>query len=292
MRTEPVGSGNRSRFVEYCARYGREHDESYLPGDDFVFSSDGPAYVLMDGDSVVGAVSLLRTQSYVDARKGRFVVFHSLVPSAARYSELYRAIGEHFDGLDKVYLFVPRDKEDVVAALGALGFRPERMSFVLVLPQPEERQADLADGFSILPVSREDRAALQAFADVMNLNFGDSAGHVEATADVVRGWFEGDGYVERGLALLYSGELPIGTACLFRDEDGDSGVIEFLSVLEGFRGRGLGRQLLRHQVNLARASGLTSLCLVVNGENDSAIALYLSEGFELEETVVCYSRAV
>jgi mycothiol synthase len=71
---------------------------------------------------------------------------------------------------------------------------------------------------------------------------------------------------------------------------GDSGVIEFLSVKEGFRGRGLGRHLLRHEINLATRNGLTSIHLSVNGENDLALGLYLSEGFKLEKTVVCYSR--
>ena len=72
----------------------------------------------------------------------------------------------------------------------------------------------------------------------------------------------------------------------------NSGGIEFLSVREGFRGRGLGRQLLRHEINLATRNGLTSIYLSVSGENDLALGLYLSEGFKLEKTVACYSRNV
>ena len=238
IRVEPVGRSNRNRFIEYCTSYGREHDESYLPGDDFIVSSDQPAYVLVDGDSVVGAVSLIRTQGYVDAKKGRFSVFHSLVPTAARYSRLYRAICPHFDGLHKVYLFIPRDKEDAARALAELGFRSERMSFLLYLPHVEEQQVELEDGFRILPVSREDRVAIEAFVKVMNRNFRGSSGHVEATTAEVKYWFDEETYVEHGVSLLYSGKVPIGTACLFRDEGSDSGVIEFLSVSEGFRGRG------------------------------------------------------
>ncbi len=128
----------------------------------------------------------------------------------------------------------------------------------------------------------------------MNRNFRGSAGYVEITADEVKSWFNEDTYVENGVTLLYSGDIPIGTGCLFRErEDGsDSGGIEFLSVREGFRGRGLGRHLLRHEINLATTNGLTSLYLSVNGENDLALGLYLSEGFKLEKTVVCYSRNV
>lgn len=66
-----------------------------------------------------------------------------------------------------------------------------------------------------------------------------------------KSWFDEDTYVENGVTLLYSGDIPIGTGCLFREDGSDSGGIEFLSVREGFRGRGLGRHLLRHEINLA-----------------------------------------
>jgi hypothetical protein len=51
-------------------------------------------------------------------------------------------------------------------------------------------------------------------------------------------------------------------------------------------------RMLRHEINLATRNGLTSIYLSVNGENDLALGLYLSEGFKLEKTVVCYSRNV
>jgi mycothiol synthase len=284
---EAIGIG-----LSNTVSYGGEHDESYLPGDDFIFSSDQPSYVLIEGDSVVGAVSLIRTQSHVDAKKGRFSVFHSIVSSVSRYSRLYQAICRHFDGLDKVYLFIPREKQDVAIVLAELGFRSERLSFVLSLPKVQERQIELEDGFNITSVSKGDRAGIEAFVEVMDRNFRGSSGYVEITADEVKSWFDEDTYVENGVTLLYSGDIPIGTGCLFREDGSDSGVIEFLSVREGFRGRGLGRRLLRHEINLATTNGLTSIYLSVNGENDLALGLYLSEGFKLEKTVVCYSRNV
>jgi hypothetical protein len=36
MRISPVSSENIAEFVQYCRRYGVEHDESFLPDDTFI----------------------------------------------------------------------------------------------------------------------------------------------------------------------------------------------------------------------------------------------------------------
>jgi mycothiol synthase len=292
MRLERVGQTNQNRFIEYCAKYGGEHDESYLPGDDFVVSSDQPSYLLLDDGRAVGAVSLIRTESYVEARKGRFAVFHALDGSRVAYTRLYQAIGGHLSGLDKVYMFIPRERAQVATVLSELGFHPERFSYVLYSPKLEKRPVDLEEGYRISAVGADDGDAIEAFAKVRNQSFGDSAGYVKVTSSEVRSWVEEGTYVRGGISMLYEGEVPIGTICCFQEEDSDCGVIENLSVAAEYRGRGLGRQLLRYGINAAVEDGLTTMYLSVSGENDSAMGLYLSEGFELERTVVCYSKMV
>jgi mycothiol synthase len=289
MRVESVGHHNKDSFVAYCAKYGGEHDESFLPGDNFIASPDQPSYLLLDGRRVTGAASLIRTPSYIDAKKGRFAIFHSLDSSFTSYSELYQAISQHFDGLDKVYLFIPPDKRDAETALIKLGFQPERLSFVLCLRELLERTVELEGRFTILSVGGNG-TTIEDFAAIMNDNFRESAGYIEKTVDDVRSWFDQKKYIDKGIALLNREELPVGTVCIFREVGSDSGVIEFLSVSEGFRRKGLGRMLIRHGINVAIANGLKTIYLSVNGKNDSAIDLYLSEGFVLEETVVCYSK--
>jgi len=292
MRVEPVGRTNRNQFIEYCAKYGGEHDESYLPEDDFAVSPDQPSYLLLDGGRAVGAISLIRTENYVEARKGRFAVFHALDGSCAAYTQLYQAIGEHLGGLDKVYLFITGERAKVAAVLSELGFCPERSSYVLCSSRPERRSVDLEEGYRISVVGADDEASIEAFVEVRNRSFGDSAGYVEVTSSEVRSWYEEGTYVRGGISMLYEGEAPIGTVCCLQEEDSVWGVIENLSVAAEYRGRGLGRQLLRHGINIAIEDGLTAMYLSVSGENDSAIGLYLSEGFELERTVVCYSKRV
>jgi ribosomal protein S18 acetylase RimI-like enzyme len=292
MRLERVGQTNRNQFIEYCAKYGGENDESYLPGDDFVVSGGQPSYVLLDDGRAVGAVSLIRTESYVEARKGRFAVFHALDGSRAAYTRLYQAIDGHLDGLNKIYMFIPRERRQAAIVLSELGFRPERFSYVLYCPRLESRPVDLGEGFRISTVGEDDGDAVETFTKVRNQSFGDSPGYAEVTSGEVRSWFEVGTYVKGGISMLYEGETPIGTICGLQEEGGDWGVIENLSVAAEYRGRGLGRQLLRHGINNAIEDGLTTLYLSVSGENDSAIGLYLSEGFELERTVVCYSKKV
>ena len=49
-----------------------------------------------------------------------------------------------------------------------------------------------------------------------------------------------------------------------------------------FRGKGIGRQLMRRTIDAAFAFGLTRIELTVREGNSNAIALYKSLGFEIE----------
>ncbi|MFQ5745385.1 MAG: GNAT family N-acetyltransferase, partial [Acidobacteriota bacterium] len=60
-----------------------------------------------------------------------------------------------------------------------------------------------------------------------------------------------------------------------------SGVLG-MGLLVGFRGRGLGRKLLRETIDAAHAAGLTRLELEVLASNEKAIVLYERSGFVRE----------
>ncbi len=55
-----------------------------------------------------------------------------------------------------------------------------------------------------------------------------------------------------------------------------------MGVLAPWRGRGLGRELLRTALRAARDSGLERVALEVYDDNEAAIRLYQHEGFETE----------
>jgi len=86
----------------------------------------------------------------------------------------------------------------------------------------------------------------------------DRGGHIEVAED------------ETGEIVGCCALLPAG-----------AGVFEIgkMTVAENWRGRGIGRQLLRAAVEHSRALGATRLYLETNHTLTGAIALYLSEGF-------------
>ena len=55
-----------------------------------------------------------------------------------------------------------------------------------------------------------------------------------------------------------------------------------VGLLPEFRGKGIGRQLMRRAIDAAFAFGLTRIELTVREGNANAIALYKSLGFEIE----------
>lgn len=81
------------------------------------------------------------------------------------------------------------------------------------------------------------------------------------------------------ILIGYAGSEPVGCVALVPMGDG---VFELskMAVARHLRGRGIGRQLLGHAIELATNIGATSLFLGTNTKLPSAIHLYESVGFE------------
>lgn len=285
-----VTEENQSRLIEYCAQYGSEHDGSYLPGRDFAFSEEHPSYLLIEGDQVVGAVSLMRTKPFLSMGKGRFSIFHAKSGDADHYARLLERIRPQIEDLRSVYLFIPEEKLKVAGILEELGFRVERYSFILERGGPALPDPVFPEGVSIYPLAPDDLEGIRQFADCINEEFKDLAGHTASSTEYIQTWFEDQGYIEGGLCLLRKGEESIGTIGLMHDvENMAAGEIMAIGILEKYRGMDLGRNLFRYGFNFLINKGLKPVILSVNGENHGAIRLYESEGFKLTETVVCYS---
>lgn len=290
MTTASVDTQNAARFIAYCTRYGPEHDTSFLPDARFKPSRDRPSYLLQRAGVEVGAVSLLLTPAYRTAGRARFAIFHAIGGDLDSYELLFHAIQPHCEGLRSVYLFLPEGRSAAAAALAHLGFQVERYSFVLELPNPAPARVELPPGFKIVPVSANDPVRQGQYIALINRSFAGLTGHLDLTEDVMQTWYEEQIYLEDGIQMLLEGDRPIGTVSVSRDyENRSAGEIGGLSVAPDRRGQGLGRLLLRHGVAFARGQGLSPIFLSVNGENRSALDLYLGEGFHLVETVVCYT---
>jgi ribosomal protein S18 acetylase RimI-like enzyme len=231
------------------------------------------------------------TPRYLQARRGRFSFFHCVEPSHHAYSLLFNAIQRHFDGLDSVYLFLPEDRRAAAEALAQLRFAIERYSYIMKIDNVSPSGLVVPEGLTLLPIHASDEHSARLFAEAINVNFRELAGHVPMHPDLVREWIEEDTYLEDGIALLLEGSRAVGTVGVMRDsEDHGSGEIMALSVAKDHRGQGLGRLLLRHAVCFATWRGLRPVFLSLNAENCAALRLYQAEGFSVTDTMVCHSR--
>ena len=116
------------------------------------------------------------------------------------------------------------------------------------------------------------------------LSFAD-ASKLPELSHYVDGWPRPD---DLGV-VAEDGERPIGAAwCrLFPADDPGYGWVDAetpelaIGVVDGLRGQGVGRALMRALAEAARAEGYVRLCLSVSQDNPGAVALYLTEGYRV-----------
>jgi len=100
------------------------------------------------------------------------------------------------------------------------------------------------------------------------------------------------GYYAPPLGRLYlvrddRTEKIVACAAVRSSENGRS-EMKRLYVREGWRGRGLGRELANLCLKEAKVAGYSHMCLETLGHLEAAIALYKSMGFQ--ETEACYEN--
>jgi ribosomal protein S18 acetylase RimI-like enzyme len=130
----------------------------------------------------------------------------------------------------------------------------------------------------------EDAEAVHALVYV-DAAWGAVPGHHERTLESWRTNLKPDarGWVAR------RDERPVGWV-LGRVFGDGRGWVEQIAVARSDRGLGLGRALLLHSLAELCSLGATSLALGVQGDNENAISLYRSVGFELDREWRTYSR--
>jgi ribosomal protein S18 acetylase RimI-like enzyme len=293
IQTIPVSEKNVMEFVRYCQCYGAEHDESFLPDETFVPTDEHPAYLLSSEGTVVGAACLIRTQPYRDKGRARLMILHSTVHSPDAYSALVTAIRSHAQGLS-IYGFLPKAKADARQYWEALGFTLERYVYVLAYRAREVAQPVVPEGYDLKHLEQGDDAGILELCDLWNQNYGQQLGFVGATPEYIREVFDNENeYVPGGVLLLRHNTRPVGTAHVFRDsEDEQAAEIGMLSVHPDYRRQGLGRLMLRKSLEVALRKDLHPVYLSVNAANESAVSLYLSEGFAEDTVMACYTLAL
>ena len=92
-----------------------------------------------------------------------------------------------------------------------------------------------------------------------------------------------------GLVLAYRDERCVGFS--HNSLRGREGEVAVIGVVPGARGLGLGRALLRWSVAWLESIDADPVALAVDGENEGALALYRSEGFQVARTREIWARA-
>jgi len=131
-------------------------------------------------------------------------------------------------------------------------------------------------------------AALRDWNDVYNASFARHYHYVPSTVEICRAHAARERFRPDGTALAYR----VGRAAGFCRCEwiGDEAEVALLGVAPAARGLGLGRALLRWGVRYLAGRGAGIVTLRVDGDNESALALYRSEQFEVTRTRAIWSR--
>ncbi|MCH7740763.1 MAG: GNAT family N-acetyltransferase [Chloroflexi bacterium] len=131
-------------------------------------------------------------------------------------------------------------------------------------------------------------ATLDDVDDVVRIGmrgFGEGEDQTEFRRRRTRGW------LEEPLRVVYVAEFEgraVGTATLYLVPDSSDGFINGLAVLPQYQGRGFGRQILSDAVDGLISRGRESVKIEVQTDNEGALGLYESAGFEKSVTYAYY----
>jgi mycothiol synthase len=131
---------------------------------------------------------------------------------------------------------------------------------------------------------------LQDWNDCSNRAFAASPLTVLSTVEDCRALTRASHFRADGLLLAYRGETCVGFCRNALHPD--HAEVDVLGVAPEARGIGLGRSLLRWGVAWLERQNVARVRLMVDGENDSAIRLYRSEGFETIRTRELWARPI
>ena len=182
--------------------------------------------------------------------------------------------------------WVPAEGAEALAR--SLGFRHERWFWLMERPRGARREPDWPAGI----VTRSFDGSAQALADwndAYNDSFAKHFRFVRSSVEDARRIVEAPAFRADGLLLAYRGERCLGFCRNVLYES--RGEIAVLGTRAEARGIGLGRALLRWGVGWLEASSPQPVTLVVDGENEGALALYRAEGFTVARTREIWGRA-
>lgn len=284
-------------FLDYCRRHRDGLDKSYLSDaelEKFRIEPSNPTFIALDGDmKIAGAASLVIDEAAIISKRARLRILHSETGDPGNYKALIDSLIRETSGIDSIYIFSPDANLSLLSNLNGLGFKIDRFVFLLIREDGLEPEARMPAGFSIRRFAAGSDE--QAWCDIRNSAFSSLKGNESPiTAGMVREMVAGEDHIDGGMLFLLNGKKPVGLIRGSKDEYEGRTVMNIgpLAVLPSYQGKGLGRALLRAMLVFAHEQSYGCTTLSVNADNESALSLYIHEGFKKEEGFACLSMTV
>ena len=290
MKVERLRDEMVEAFIEYCKKYREDPNDEGLNDMDlesFEINKENPTYILVSDNNIKGMISLILDDFYKQGGMGRLRIFHSIENKIDNYKIMLRAILEEIEGIDKIFIYIDQKNEVMAEILAALQFKLGGYSFTMIREDREVPKATFPEGYE-LRTFKENRDEMD-WCKVRNIGFPEDS---PRTPENVCLYWKGEPqcHLEDGMMLLYYNEEPIGTirASVEFEAEEKYTYISVVCVNPEHRGKGLGRNLLRAAIDYGRIQGMPKAMLCVDIENESALNLYLREGFAKYKASVEY----
>lgn len=221
----------------------------------------------------------------------------AVLPQARRRG-IGRALFEHLEHYVRTQSLLPGITEIAIAGwepLDALrhmaeskGYTHERWLWLMERPRALAVPEPVwPAGVSVRTLDGSD-AMLADWNDAYNASFAEHYRYIPSPLEHVHELAAAPGFRPDGILLAYR-EGQVAGFCR-TEQHGDRGEIGTLGTSPSARGIGLGRALLRWGVRWVEQHTSGSITLLVDGENEGALALYRSEGFAVTRTRGLWKR--
>ncbi|HEY7525127.1 MAG TPA: GNAT family N-acetyltransferase [Candidatus Limnocylindrales bacterium] len=241
-----------------------------------ISADPGGTLLAIDDGSVVGYCTPLRDDLTIHPHHRRRGHGRRLV-AAARSLVARR-------GEDELVLYVPPHLPASGAFATSLGFRYRSSLWQFELPAEVRVPAASFPGDVVTRTWNGDED-LDAWVRFVSASFEGHPTPIHLSPEVVRRINAEPSFDPEGIKIVATCEAPddpiaFGRVELLREPDAEPiGYVNLIGVLPAWRGRGLGRELLRWSVGHLRERGARTIQLSVEAANARATELYRRHGF-------------
>ncbi len=237
----------------------------------------GSAFVADDDGDVVGFIAPRLNDLYVARdRRGRGHA-SALVEAALPYVR-------DVLGYPYLLLYVPPGDTPGRGFAEARGFAYRASLYWMERPADDPCPAPDFPGGMLTRPWEPGRDSVADLVDLSNATFADHPTPVSWTEAVIGAVCAAPEFDPRDILLVAPADDPdravaFCRARVYRDDEPPYGEVKLIGVLPPWRGRGLGRALLRWGVRHLQGSDVPTIALAVSAANEHALRMYETHGF-------------